>query len=152
MRASPKLFSLLIIALVAAMPLLVADANPTLSVSLYKDNGYGLGNDIAGLWTLKTSVSADTAYVEFYIDDQLQQNVTASPFRWQFDTANYPLGEHQLSAVAYDSAGTSTTDKVSRNFVENNTSTVITIVIAVAVVVVAVAVAVAVYRIKKTKK
>jgi hypothetical protein len=152
MHTYTKLFSLLIIAAVVAMPILVADANPTVSLSLYKDNGYGLGNDIAGLWTLKTSVSADTAYVEFYLGDQLQQNTTASPFSWQFDTANYPIGEHTLRAVAYDSAGISATDQVTRNFVENNTSGIVTLVIAVTVAIVVVAVAIAVYRIKKTKK
>jgi hypothetical protein len=152
MRAYPKLLSLLIIAAIAAIPILAVDANPTISVSLYKDNGYGFGDDMAGLWTLKTSASTDTAYVEFYLDDKLQLNDTASPFSWQFNTENYPIGEHTLKAVAYDSAGGSAADQVSQNFVENNTSGIMGIIIAVVVAVVVVAVAVAVYRIKKTKK
>ncbi len=151
MRALPKLFSLILLVIIVAVPLLVADAKPTISVSLYKDNGYGFGDDMAGLWTLKTATSDDTAYVEFYLDNQLHLNDTTAPYSWQFNTEDYPIGEHTLSALAYDASGESEVSNVTRNFMENTTSSVVIIVIAIAAVVVAVAVGIAIYRIKKSK-
>ncbi len=151
MRALPKLFSLILLVTIVTVPILVAEAKPTISVSLYKDNGYGLGNDMAGLWTLKTTASDDTAYVEFYLDNQLQLNDTSAPYSWQFNTEDYPIGEHTLSALAYDTSGESEVSTVTRNFVENTTNSVVIIVIVIAAVVVAVAVGIAVYRIKKSK-
>lgn len=64
------------------------EANPTLSIRLYRDNGYGFGNDISGLFTVRTEVSADVTRVEFYLDSLLQSNATTSPFNWSFDTNN----------------------------------------------------------------
>ena len=152
MRVTTKLLSLLIIASFAAMPILIADAKPALSIDLNRDWGFGMGNDIAGLFSLKADVSGNVSYVEFYVDNQLQLNDTASPYSWQFNTSNYTLGEHTLTAVAYDNAGESQTQDITRNFVEDNTSSILIITIAIAAVVAAIVVVVAVYRIKKTKK
>jgi hypothetical protein len=134
------------------MPMLLADAQPALSLDLNRDYGFGMGNDIAGLFTLKADASSNTSYVEFYLDNQLQQNDTAAPYSWQFNTNNCTLGEHTLKAVAYDGAGESQTKEITRNFVEDSTNSILLVTIVIAVVVTAIAVVVAVYRIKKTKK
>ncbi len=152
MRAYPKLLILTFLVVIVALPVLAADAKPTISLSFYKDNGYGWSNDMGGLWTLKTATSTDTAYVEFYLDDKLQLNDTTAPYSWQFNTEDYPLGEHTLSAVAYDASGESETATVTRNFVEYNTSNVLLVIVVVVAVVMVIAVGVAVYRIKKSKK
>jgi len=41
------------------------EAKPTLSIRLYRDNAYGFGNDVSGLLTVRTEVSADVTRVEF---------------------------------------------------------------------------------------
>lgn len=152
MHHTAKLLSILIIASFAAIPILTADAAPTLSLDLNRDYGLGMGNDIAGLFTLKAEASSNTSYVEFYLDNQLQQNDTTAPFSWQFNTGNYTLGEHTLKAVAYDSADQSQTREITKNFVEDTTNSVLLITVVIAVVITAIAVVIAVYRIKKNKK
>ena len=111
----------------------MATAAPSLSLSFYKDNGYGMGNDMNGLWTINSDVSADVVYVEFYLDGQLQQNATASPFKWQFDTANYTEGQHTIRVVAYDAAGATAVAESQRNFV-GFPLTFVVVIIAVVVV------------------
>jgi ABC-type phosphate/phosphonate transport system permease subunit len=152
MRVTTKLLSIFIIASFVATPILLADAQPALSLSMTRDWGSSMGNDIAGLFTLKADASSNTSYVEFYLDNQLELNVTAAPYNWQFNTNNCTLGEHTLKAVAYDGAGESKTSEITRNFVEDNTSTILIVTVVIAVVITVVAVVVAVYRIKKSKK
>jgi hypothetical protein len=113
------------------------EAKPTLSVSLYKNNGYSAGNDINGLFTVQTEVSADVTRVEFYLDNQLQANITASPFSWPFDTNNYTLGLHTIRVVAYNAAGEEATMEAQRNFVEFPTLFVVVVIVFVVVSVVA---------------
>ena len=115
----------------------IVEAKPTLSVSFYKNNGYSVGNDINGLFTAQTDVSADVTRVEFYLDDLLQANVTASPFSWPFDTNNYTLGLHTIRVVAYNATGEEATVEVQRNFVEFPTLFVVVVIVVVVVSVVA---------------
>jgi NADH:ubiquinone oxidoreductase subunit 3 (subunit A) len=147
--------TLIIIALIAlaALPALyTATAAPTINLNLYKNNGYGMGQDIAGQWTLNTETSSDVIKVEFYLDDQLQQADDTAPFSWQFNTNNYTIGTHTLKAVAYNAAAESQTATLQRNFVEDNTSNILVIIIVIAAIVVALSVVVALYRIKKNKR
>jgi hypothetical protein len=111
--------------------LAVSYAAPSLSLSWYKNNGYGMGTDMGGEWTLTAEVSQDVVRVEFYLDSVLQQNDTVAPFSWNLNTANYNLGTHMFRVVAYDSAGASATTDAERNFVEYSFSSVlITIILA----------------------
>jgi hypothetical protein len=114
----------------------LAAAKPSLSISFYKNNGYEWGNDINGLFTLNTEVSADVKYVEFYLDDQLQLNDTTAPFSWPFDTNDYTLGLHTIKVTAYDASGEQTTVEEQRNFVEFPLLFVVGIIIFVVVTVV----------------
>lgn len=97
--------------------ILTVQAKPSLSLSFYKNNGYDMGNDMNGLWTVNTEVSGDVAYVEFYLDDQLQCNDTAAPFSWPFDTNNYTIALHTIKVVAYDSSGEQAVEERQPNFV-----------------------------------
>jgi hypothetical protein len=110
------------------------EAKPTLSVSLYKDNGYSFGNDINGRFTAQTEVSTDVTRGEFYLDNVLQANVTTSPFNWPFDTNNYTLGLHTIRVVAYDAVGEEASAGIQRNFVEFPTLLVMSIIVAVVVI------------------
>jgi hypothetical protein len=71
-----------------------------LKLGLSRDFGYGgIGNDIQGTFTMRINdPPADLASVDFMIDDQVIFNDTEAPFRYQFVTDNYALGEHSISA------------------------------------------------------
>lgn len=159
-RRAAKASSILIISLVLILSFLVAannqtiygvKAKPTLSLSYYKNNGYGMGNDISGMWTINAAVSPDVSSVAFYLDEQLQENDTSSPFSWNFNTDNYSLGLHTIRVVASDSLGETETVEVQRNFVGFPTGLVVGI-IGLAVGIVLVIVLISVYKIRKNKK
>lgn len=150
--ASKKALTCIIMAcLVIAFTSVLTQAQPALSLSFYKNNGYGMGNDIGGHWTVNAAVSSNVERVEFYLDDQLQQNDTSAPFSWQFNTVDYPTGAHTIKAVAYDAAGESTTATAERNFQEASTESVTLIIIAVVVAVIVGAVMFAIFRARKAK-
>jgi hypothetical protein len=94
----------------AFVSLLVATAafaqTEELTLRMSRDFGYGgLNNDIQGLFSMKVTGPADLARVVFYIDSTLIGEVTQAPFNLQFNTDNYPLGQHKLYAVGYSSSG-----------------------------------------------
>jgi hypothetical protein len=126
----------------------VAQANPSLSLSFYKDNGYSMGNDMNGLWTINTNVSEDVVYVEFYVDNTLQLNDTTAPFSWQFDTSNYGEGVHTITVVAFDSMGETATAQREANFVGFPIVFVVGIVTLIVVVLV-VSLVLLLYRVRK---
>lgn len=130
----------------------VAEAKPSIDFEFYKNDGYGMGDDIGGVWTITAKVSTDVQYVEFYLDDQIQQKDTTAPYSWQFNTLNYPVGSHAIKAVAYDSSGSSAMLQVTRDFQDTPTLTVMTPIIAAVIIIVAVACGFAIFRVIKTKK
>ncbi len=130
----------------------LAQAKPSIDLRFEKNNGYGVGNDIGGLWTATAVVSSDVHYVEFYLDGQLQQNDTSAPFSWQFDTSNYPSGAHVIKAVAYDSQNVTAFLQVNRNFQETPTTTITTIIVAIVIAIIVVSVAFALYQKRKTER
>ena len=125
-----------------------ATAAPSLSLSWYKDNGYGMGNDIGGAWTVNTDISQNVSYVEFYVEDQLQLNDTTAPFSWSFNTANFTVGTHAIKAIAYDSTGETATAVAERNFVEFSTNFLV-IIFVIGVVVLAISLVAALLWAKK---
>jgi len=129
-----------------------AQAKPSIDLGFEKNNGYGFGDDIGGLWTVGADVSSDVQYVEFYLDGSLQLNDTFSPFSWQFDTINYPSDAHAIKAVAYDSLGDTAFLQVERNFQETSTQTITVVIIAIAIAIAVAAVGFAIYRAKKGNK
>ena len=157
---SSKVYSVIMIAIFSTLVFLVTEssqnfdgvqAKPSLSLSYYKNNGYGFGDDINGIWTITALVSQNVSYVTFYLDNQLQQNDSSSPFSWNFNTNNYTLGLHTISVTAYDSLGEAETVEVQRNFVGFPTELLVGI-IGLIVGIIAVLVFVAVYQIRKNNK
>jgi hypothetical protein len=57
------------------------------------------------LFSMRVTGPADLARVEFYIDNTKIGEVTQAPFNLQFNTDDYLLGNHQLSAVGYSTSG-----------------------------------------------
>ena len=126
-------------------------ANPTLSLNWYKDNGYNWGNDIGGQWTITAQASGDVNRVEFYVDNQLQQNSTSSPYKWSFNTADYTLGVHTIKAVGYNLEGQTTIAQAERSFVEYSINSIF-VIIGVVIVLMAALLAVLLYRVRKGAK
>lgn len=148
MRSSTKIMCIFMVCLVLALSSNAVWANPTISLSWYKNNGLGIGNNIGGQWTITAQVSYDVTYVEFYLDNQLQQNATTTPYSWSFNTADYTNGIHTIKSVAYNTAGETATAEVDRNFVEYSTN-LLFIILGVIVAVVAISLVVALYWVRK---
>jgi hypothetical protein len=95
-------------------------AEPTISLSIDKTSGYNTpGNtEINGYFTVYASTSSDVERVEFYLDNVLQYNDTNSPFDWHFDTNDYALGQHNITAVAFGTSGQQISASLSTNIVD----------------------------------
>jgi ABC-type sugar transport system permease subunit len=145
-------FAILICALVLSCTATYISAAPSLSLSWYKDNGYGMGSDIGGYFTVNTNVSPDVVYVEFYVDDELQLNDTVAPFSWSLNTGNFTDGTHTIKAVAYDSIGETAIAEAQRNFVEYSMNFLIIVFVIVVVVLAVSLVAALVWAKKKEAK
>ncbi len=77
-----------------------------LTISFSRDFGYSSGGgDIQGLFTVTASGPANLAKVVFYLDEKVLGEVDRAPFKLQFNTDNYPLGQHQLYALGTTSDG-----------------------------------------------
>ncbi len=147
-----KIFvSFLLICMAAVLLCSLAVAKPSIDLGFEKNNGYGVGNDIGGLWTVSAHVSSDVKYVEFYLDGQLQQNDSSAPFSWQFDTTNYSVGSHAIKAVAYDSLGDTAFLQVERNFQETSTGTVTGIIVAIVIAIIVAAIGFTLYSMRAKK-
>jgi hypothetical protein len=132
-----KSFTVVYFLLVISCLLVNASAASTLSLSWYKNNGFGMGTDINGEWTVTAEgIQNTTTHVEFYLDNQLQQNDTLAPFSWHFNTANFTEGTHSIKAITYDSDGQSATAVAERNFVGFPVSSVAGIIVLIVVVLV----------------
>ena len=108
---------------------------------------------MGGLWTFTAEVSPDVVFVDFYLDNQLQLNATVAPFKWQFNTADYALGEHMIRVVAYDSSGLTATAEKQANFVEYSFTDTLVIIVVAFVVVMVVSLVALLYRVRrKTSK
>jgi hypothetical protein len=138
-----------VVCIILALSFTTVLAAPTINLNWYKNNGYGMGDDIGGQWTITAVTSSDVTSVEFYLDSNLQQNDTSTPFTWAFNTADYRSGTHTIKAVAYNIEGQTVTTQVERNFVEYSMN-LFWVITGVVVAVLAISVVVAVYRIRKT--
>jgi hypothetical protein len=152
MRSKSKVVALIFLIFMTGLLLSsFAQAKPSIDLGFEKNNGYGFGNDIGGLWTVRADVSSDVQYVEFYLDGHLQQNDTSSPFSWQFDTINYSSGSHAIKAVAYDASGDTAFLQVERNFQETSTATMTGYIVAAVAAIIIVAIAFALYQTRKAR-
>lgn len=86
-----------------------AQGEEQLTLRLNRDFGYGgFGNDIQGLFSMEIRNPPDNLVrVEFTIDGELIAEDTETPFKIQFSTDNYALGEHVLAAIGYTADGQS---------------------------------------------
>ena len=94
-----------IFAILLAVSVATAQAEQ-LSMRISRDWGYGgFNGDIQGLFSMHVTGPTDLAKVTFYIDSTVIGEVDKSPFNLQFNTDNYSLGVHELSAIGNSSSG-----------------------------------------------
>ena len=121
-----KIFSSL---LAITLALFVAGAvlaqSQELELSLSRDWGYGgFGGDIQGLFSMKVNGPEALSRVDFYIDQTKIGEDGEAPFRLQFKTDDYPLGQHILSARGFLADGTEyTSNVISATFVSASEGT-----------------------------
>ena len=101
------IYSILIYLLINVLVVIPAYAQEEneLNLRLNRDFGYGgMGNDIQGLFSMEIqNPPANLQRVEFFIDGSLLAEDVEPPFKIQFSTDSYPLGEHVLAATGYTS-------------------------------------------------
>ena len=85
-----------------------------LTLSVRRNFGYGGGSQIQGNFRLEATSPASLASVTFQIDGAEIATVSQSPFRVDFLTDNYPLGWHDLTAVAQTADGRTLTSAPRR--------------------------------------
>jgi hypothetical protein len=111
MKAIRSIVVGLLLALACAAPAL---AQSGLSLDVSKTFGYNLGNQIRGTFSMRASGPADLQSVTFLIDGKAVGKADAAPFSFQFQTANYAVGMHELSATGVTAGGQSLTSPVRR--------------------------------------
>lgn len=92
---------------------------PGLELRLTRDFGsaFGSGN-IRGTFSYRVNAPEDVTRVIFLLDGAPIAEDTAPPWRYQFNTANFPDGVHTLSASGVTRDGrTLTANGLTRNFV-----------------------------------
>lgn len=79
----------------------------TLEIRLNRDFGYGgIGDDIQGLFSIHASGPDGLERVDFMLDGEIMGSVLEIPFRFQFQTDDYPPGVHTISASGLMNDGT----------------------------------------------
>jgi Bacterial Ig domain len=113
-------FGFLFAILISLMAVFATQAQgDELPISFSRDFGYASGGgDIQGLFSIKVTGPDTLTKVSFYIDDTMIGDDTEAPFKLQFNTDNFSLGEHAVYAVGTTSDGKELKTKVVHaNFV-----------------------------------
>ncbi len=103
-----------VLALALAAP---AWAQGGLTLSLRKVVGGNLGSKVQGRFTLSVQGVAGITAVTYEIDGAPMATVTQAPFSLSFDTGQYPLGVHHLSATAATPTGPVKSNEIAAEFV-----------------------------------
>jgi len=95
-----------------------AQQESELKLSLRKDFGYAWAGDIQGTFSMKVSGPQELVSVEFLIDGEVIGQDSSEPYQLQFNTGNYDLQAHTLSAIGHTSDGrTLNSNPINVNFV-----------------------------------
>lgn len=123
---NPKriVWPLLLVILVLARGLTAVFAQETpLQLRLTRDFGSGFGTNIQGRFSMIVEGPDDLDRVVFLLDDEIMAEQTSPPFRYQFQTENYPAGQHTLQAVGYTADGRElNSNQISRTFITGGES------------------------------
>lgn len=100
--------SLIILGLALSLPAWAAAQTPVpdeLVLYVRRTFGYGGGSQIQGSFRFEIQGPADLTQVTYRIDDTVISTTTQSPFRVDFQTDDYPLGQHTLTAEGLTAGG-----------------------------------------------
>ncbi|MFX0045372.1 MAG: hypothetical protein ACFE8Z_05965 [Candidatus Hermodarchaeota archaeon] len=104
-----------------------AAAQNTLSLSLGRNIGIGLGGFIQGTFTIRGSGPAQVQNLTVYFNGEQVHFVTGSTINWQFDTANYPSGATNITLFGLDDAGVAYLADTQVFFIGGMMSTLLTV-------------------------
>ncbi|MGY5858313.1 MAG: hypothetical protein RTU63_03010 [Candidatus Thorarchaeota archaeon] len=116
----------LAIGILSVLPIIIS-AQDTLTFSLTRNFGTGLGGSISGTFTLHGSGPDTIQNLTVYFNDVEVHFVTGNTISWQFDTANYEGGTTNITLIGITESGESLTFSQTVNFIGESPSTVITI-------------------------
>ncbi|MFZ1399193.1 MAG: Ig-like domain-containing protein [Candidatus Promineifilaceae bacterium] len=126
----------LLLTLIWGVGTAVAQDNNQLTLNLSRDFGTGLGSNIQGRFSFRVEGPDTLTRVSFYIDDQLVGEDSEAPFRLQFETDDYPLGNHTLYAIGFTADGQELqSNRITQNFISGSSAnrTVLLIVVPILV-------------------
>ncbi len=89
-------------------------AQGELTLNVHRNFGYGNGSQIRGSFSMAVTGPQDLRSVAFKIDGAVMQEVSAPPFKINFNTGGYPVGWHELSATAVTADGRTLESNVRR--------------------------------------
>jgi hypothetical protein len=95
---------LITVGLFAGMPMQAA-GQESLSLSLTRNIGIGLGNIIQGTFTLHGSGPAEVQNLTVYFNGEQVHFVTGNTINWQFHTGNYAAGSTNITLFGIDDSG-----------------------------------------------
>ncbi|MEJ2512374.1 MAG: Ig-like domain-containing protein [Anaerolineales bacterium] len=94
------IFAISLVSLLLVVPVSAQQESPDLEIKLNRDFGYGgFGGEIQGTFSIRAEGPETLAEVSFYMDETLLGKDAESPFALQFNTDNYPPGQHKYHAV-----------------------------------------------------
>lgn len=143
-RRKPFLESLLglflvFVSLVGAVTSVAAQGSNQLELRLNRNFGYSSGTGkIQGTFSLKASGPDNLIRVEFQIDGETIGEATEAPFNLRFETGQFDLGIHTMSAIGYTADGLELkSNQITAEFVPASaaTETIAKIVIPLAIVI-----------------
>ena len=135
-RKSWALIFVILLSIFGGLGTAVAQEENQLTLSLSRDFGTGLGNNIQGRFSFRAEGPDNLTRVSFYIDEQLVGEDSTAPFRLQFETGSYPVGIHTLYAVGLTDDGQELqSNNITRNFISSSSAnrTVLLIVVPILV-------------------
>ena len=88
----------------SGFPMNAAGQN-TLSLSLDRNVGIGLGSLIQGTFTLRGSGPGNLTVLTVYFNGEEVHSVESNSISWQFNTADYPSGSTNITLTGWDDQG-----------------------------------------------
>jgi hypothetical protein len=101
-----KILLIVAILIFSLVPVSALAQSEDLDLRLTRDFGYGAGGQVQGKFSLRVDGPADIVRVDFVIDGEVVHTITEAPFRFRFNTDDFPPGVHTMTAVGYLADGT----------------------------------------------
>ncbi len=117
--------ALIVVTLIVVTPSYVV-AQDTLTFSLLRNNGIGLGSTIQGTFTLNGVGPEAIIGLIVYFNGDVVQSVSGNTISWQFETGDYPAGETNITLYGWDNLGIDYVSTQTYSFMSDTMSSVFT--------------------------